>query len=249
MRRLARASLLALCLCACRAVVRSGLEEGEADRLVVALEGAAIGASKVLDHRAGGRDRYRVEVAANETAHALGVLAASAPEERPQPGFAELYADPGLVPTLGEERARWSAATSGELARSLRALHGVVDARVHLAVAERGSEAFAAEHQVTRASVLVTRRAGLPPVDERAVRSLVTGAVDGLAPERVSLVQDEAPAARREHLVRVGPIRVTAESAGMLKLALGTALVLDAALALALVGAVARRRRRPRSGT
>jgi type III secretion protein J len=161
------------------------------------------------------------------------------------PGIAELYAGARLVPTLGEERARWTAATSGELSRTLRAMHGVVDARVHLAVPSAHGTALDAPRAAASASVLVTRRAGLPPIDEAAVRALVCGAVAGLAPEHVTVVQSEANAAPdAPRLVTLGPLRITAGSVGALKLLLGGALAGNAVLALALAALVAQRRRR-----
>jgi type III secretion protein J len=165
-----------------------------------------------------------------------------------QPGFAELYAGARLVPTLGEEQARWTAATSGELSRTLRAMRGVVDARVHLAVPNAHAPALDAPRAAASASVLVTRRAGLPPIDEQTVRALVCGAVDGLAPERVAVVQSEALAAPdAPRLVTLGPLRITAGSVGALKLVLGAALLGNAVLAIALAATVARRRRRASS--
>lgn len=222
--------------------LRSGLDEGEANRVLVALDAAAILATKAPDAHAGA-GRYRIDVASGDAPRALRVLAATLPDH-PQPGIGDLYAKPGLVPTLGEERARWMAAVAGELARSIRAIEGVHDARVHLAVVDASGAAFDAPPVVPRASVLVRLRPGAAPVDEHAVRALVSGAVDGLSSDRIAIVQAPTPSASVPlvHMVRVGPLQVPAASLPGVKLALGSALALNGALAATLIVLLRRRR-------
>jgi type III secretion protein J len=150
------------------------------------------------------------------------------------------------VATPNEERARWAAATAGELSRSLERIAGVSDARVHVAPAETPL-ALDASPRPAKASVLVRRKAGAPPIDEAAVRALVAGAVDGLAPEHVVVTQTplQAGAPHVAGLVHVGPISVTRSSALALKLVLGGALAFDLLLAVAVI-ALWRDRRRGR---
>lgn len=220
------------------ATLRTGLDEVDANRVLVALDAAAIVATKVPD-LAGGVGRYRIDVDSDDAPRALRVLAATLPD-RPQAGVGDLYAAPGLVPTLGEERARWMAAVAGELARSLRGVEGVHDARVHVAIADTSGAALDAPPRVPRASVLITLRPGAAVVDESAVRALVSGAVDGLSPDHVAVVQTPAPSdsVPRVRMVRVGPVQVTAASLPALKVALA----LNAFLAATLIVLLRRRR-------
>lgn len=234
-------------LAGCMEPVRSGLSEAQANDIVVALDAVSIAATRVVDRTSGGAGRYRVEVPTDDTAHALRVLAATLPAP-PQPGFDEVYASPSLVPTLGEERARWTAATAGEVARSLRGMAGVHDARVHVALPDREGLALDpgdSDDALARAAVLITRRPGTPPVNEDAVRLLVSSAIPGLAPGRVAVVQAlaEPEPSSAARIVSVGPIRVLAESVPTLRLAFVGALTLDALLALALFLVVVRRKR------
>jgi flagellar M-ring protein FliF len=80
-------------------------------------------------------------------------------------------------------------ALEGELARSIRALSRVESARVHLVVPER--RLFERDREAARASIVLRTRGDLDPAQVRAVRHLVASAVQGLAPEGVSIV-DEA---------------------------------------------------------
>jgi type III secretory pathway lipoprotein EscJ len=107
-------------------------------------------------------------------------------------GFAALAHDPPLVPGPTIERAQLSRALAEELAASLRRLPGVTDARVHL-LAPAPAMLDAPQSPAT-ASALLLLSPGAPTVDEAAVRSLVAGALPGLAAADVAVVQTHAPA-------------------------------------------------------
>jgi flagellar M-ring protein FliF len=80
-------------------------------------------------------------------------------------------------------------ALEGELARTIRALDRVQDARVHLVMPER--PLFSRDKVEPSASIVLRVRGALEPTQVRAVRHLVASAVNGLRPQRISIV-DEA---------------------------------------------------------
>src|SRR6201994_3721723 len=80
-------------------------------------------------------------------------------------------------------------ALEGELARTIRAIDRVQAARVHLVLPER--PLFARETPEPSASIGVRVRGSLEPQQVRAIRHVVASAVNGLKPQRVSIV-DEA---------------------------------------------------------
>jgi flagellar M-ring protein FliF len=80
-------------------------------------------------------------------------------------------------------------ALEGELARTIRAIDRVQAARVHLVLPER--PLFAREVPEPSASIVVRVRGALEPQQIRAIRHLVASAVNGLKPQRVSII-DEA---------------------------------------------------------
>jgi flagellar M-ring protein FliF len=80
-------------------------------------------------------------------------------------------------------------ALEGELARTIRALHRVEMARVHLVLPER--PLFSRDKVEPSASIVVKARGILENQQVRAIRHLVASAVNGLKPERISIV-DEA---------------------------------------------------------
>ncbi|WP_407166926.1 flagellar basal-body MS-ring/collar protein FliF [Bradyrhizobium sp. ORS 111] len=80
-------------------------------------------------------------------------------------------------------------ALEGELARTIRAIDRVQAARVHLVLPER--PLFSRETPEPSASIVLRVRGALEPQQIRAIRHLVASAVNGLKPQRVSIV-DEA---------------------------------------------------------
>ena len=80
-------------------------------------------------------------------------------------------------------------ALEGELSRTIRALDRVQAARVHLVMPER--PLFSRDKVEPSASIVLKVRGTLEPQQVRAIRHLVASAVNGLKPQRVSIV-DEA---------------------------------------------------------
>jgi flagellar M-ring protein FliF len=79
-------------------------------------------------------------------------------------------------------------ALEGELARTIRAIDRVQFARVHLVLPERAL--FSRETPEPSASIVVRVRGSLEPSQVRAIRHLVASAVNGLKPQRVSIVDE-----------------------------------------------------------
>jgi flagellar M-ring protein FliF len=80
-------------------------------------------------------------------------------------------------------------ALEGELSRTIRSIDRVAAARVHLVLPER--PLFSREKQEPSASIVLKLRGSLEAQQVRAIRHLAASAVNGLKPNRVSIV-DEA---------------------------------------------------------
>lgn len=231
-----------LALAGCRAELASDLDEMQADEIVLALDAAGIAAEKQSAGATPNSGRFRVLVAREDVAAGLAVLRdVGLPRER-APGFAELFAERGLVPSAAEERARYASATAGELARSIESFEGVTRARVHIALSETGTLDDSRTGR-PRASVLIEHRRGAR-IDETAIQALVAGAVPDLSGEDVAVIRAETQTKHspEPQLVMLGPIAVTRASAGMLKALLAASFATNLVLAVALVLSRARRR-------
>ena len=80
-------------------------------------------------------------------------------------------------------------ALEGELSRTIRALDRVQDARVHLVMPDR--PLFSRDKIEPSASIVLKVRGSLDTAQVRAIRHLVATAVNGLRPQRVSIVDEQ----------------------------------------------------------
>jgi flagellar M-ring protein FliF len=79
-------------------------------------------------------------------------------------------------------------ALEGELSRTIRSLDQVDAARVHLVLPDR--PLFSRDKVEASASIVLKVRGTLSPSQVRAIRHLVASAVNGLKPERISIVDE-----------------------------------------------------------
>jgi len=79
-------------------------------------------------------------------------------------------------------------ALEGELSRTIRAIDRVQQARVHLVLPER--PLFSREKAEPSASIVLKVRGSLEAQQVRAIRHLIASAVNGLKPQRVSVVDE-----------------------------------------------------------
>lgn len=184
---------LALLALACgREEVLHGLEESQANQVLVALDEGGVRATKQREDGTDGA--WRVEVGRSESARAQQLLAERELPRQRAPGFGEVFGKGSVAPTSLEERALYLHALSGELARSVEGIDGVLAARVHLALPPADSLRLEPAPP-PRAAVLVKTRPGCRTRVEQlsaGIQSLVAGAVAGLDPGAVSVVVAEA---------------------------------------------------------
>jgi type III secretion protein J len=231
-------ALLAVLVAAgCSTPIRHGLDEPAANEVVTALERAGIGADKVREEGTAG-STFIVRVSQADAVRALDLLHGLGLPRGRRSGFAEVYAQPSLVPTATEERARYVEALQGEIERTLESVEGVVSARVHLVLAE--TDLLAAEGKprvAAQAAVLLKARPGRAPLTEAEVQKLVAGSVAGLAPTAVAVVMTPAPdgPASASALEALGPLRFAPGGRPLLLVTLAVALALLGVLALLLL--------------
>ncbi len=242
-------ALLATLLAACAQVpVLQGAPESEANRAVAALDQAGIAARKEADEGGGtGAAQFRVVVGAEEVARSVTVLHGHGLPRREEPGFSESYgAQPSLVQSASEERARSAQSVAGELARTLESIDGVLDARVHVAltaVEDRPLDGH--ESPRPTASVLLRHIGARSPIDEGAIRRLVASSVVTMRADDVSVVtiSRPPPTTGEARLSYVGPIAVARGSASTLRAVLAGSIAVNVALAAALAFMALRKRK------
>lgn len=240
---LAPALALALTLAGCNVAIANGLDEADANRIVVALDKASIDGAKEADPIVEGK--FRVLVGRDDAARALVAMRG---EELPRPrtaGVLDALDKGALVPSEAAEHAQYVAGLAGNLERSLEGIDGVLSARVHLNVPAPNPLRDAPPAKTT-ASVLLEHRGSTSPLAGDAVQRLVAGGVPGLSPGDVAVVPVSRPAPAPEGpsaLAHVGPIAVARASARVLEGMLVVLFVLVAIFAGATLSLFARLRR------
>lgn len=163
------------------ALLRSGLSYEDAARITDKLRDARV----QYELRNGGRAVYVPE----DQVYSLRLMVASAGLPTGEsPGYGLFDKDSGLGASPFTERVKLRRAIEGELARSIQTLDAVRAARVHLELPE--PTLFPGKDRKRSATVVVTLKGGsrLGAGNVAAVTHLVAGAVDGLAPDEVVVV-------------------------------------------------------------
>jgi type III secretion protein J len=226
--------------------VANDLDEPTANRVVAALGRNGVAADKQRDPDSEGR--FSVDVGRGDASFALSVMAREELPRRTAPGLSESLGQGSFIPSRSDERARLLVGTAAELERSLLGVDGVISARVHLAVPAGDSLDPAAPVQVPTASVLIKHSGTTAPISAHDVGALVAGAVQGLAPEHVSvlLMAVAEPVERTgTELVRLGPLTTTRSSLPYLRWMIACVATLNVSMVALLFVLWLRARRKP----
>lgn len=200
-----------LCLTGCEVTVASGVDEVQANRTVVALRSAGIVAEKTAV--AGEDQRFAITVARGDAPGALQQIVEQRLLDREPTGLLDAENQDVLVKSRALERAELARRLAGEIEHTLLSLDEVATARVHLTLSSvQGRDVGAIP---PRASVLLRTR-GASPLSEAQVKTLMIGAVSELNANNIEVVTVPAavPANAGVPLTRIGPITLTAQSAG-----------------------------------
>jgi len=177
------ALVLLLAGCGSSVELMSATPENEANEMLGVLLEADIRAEKIP----GKEGMVSLRVDRTQVSRAIETLRSRGlPRER----FArmgEVFKKEGLISSPMEERARYLWALSQELAATLSQIDGVITARVHVVLPERGVAGDASIP--SSAAVFIKHREGfdLEPVLPQ-VKRLVTNSIAGLAADKVTVV-------------------------------------------------------------
>jgi flagellar M-ring protein FliF len=178
-----------------------------------------------IPHQIGGQGA-QIMVPADQVARARMLLARDGLPSSGSIGYEIFDRGDGLTTTQFQQKIAETRALEGEIARTIRTLHGVRAARVHLVLPRR--EPFARERQEAQASVVLSM-AGATRLDRegvQAVLNLVAAAVPGLRATNISIVDS-----RGTMLARAGqPTGATATAQGTEEIRRATELRLSSAV-------------------
>ncbi|GAB3738291.1 flagellar basal-body MS-ring/collar protein FliF [Silanimonas algicola] len=163
--------------------VQSGIDAATAAEFADALRGAQI---PVEINPATGD----VQVPGERLQDARMALATAGLGATDGPGMALIERDPGFGVSQFVETARYQRALETELARTIKQLRPIREARVHLALPR--PSAFTRQQQPAAASVVIGLLPGrfMKPDEVQAIQHLVANGIPNLTPDRVTVVDE-----------------------------------------------------------
>jgi flagellar M-ring protein FliF len=164
-----------------QALLYADLDLREASQMAEALDRAHIAHQEL-----GSGDR--ISVAAEDVARARMLLAKDGLPSGGSIGYEIFDRSDSLTATQFQQDINETRAMEGELARSIRMLQGVRNARVHLVLPKR--QPFSRDVVAAQASVVLTMSGAgrLDPQGVQAVLNLVAAAVPGLKPSGIAII-------------------------------------------------------------
>ena len=163
--------------------MQSGIDAATAAEFADALRGANIPVE--IDPTTGD-----VKVPGERLQDARMALATAGLGSTDGPGMAMIERDPGFGVSQFVETARYQRALETELARTIKQLRPIREARVHLAMPR--PSAFTRQQQAANASVVVGLLPGrfLEADEVQAIQHLVANGIPNLVPENVTVVDE-----------------------------------------------------------
>jgi type III secretion protein J len=217
---------LALAACGGRVELLASIPEADANEVIAALINEGIDAVKVP----GKEGMVGIRVDQTQAAKAVDVLRAKGLPREQFVGMGQVFRKDGLISSPIEERARYLYALSQDLSATLSRIDGVLFARVHLVLPERGSGAD--RDTPSSAAVFIKHQAGADiEILQPQVRRLVVNSIPGLTLDRVSVVLVPSAIKPPESLTpweMVWGFQVHPKSASALKLLVSLLLLLVA---------------------
>lgn len=216
--------------CSARVDLLASIAEPDANEVIAALINAGIVAEKVP----GKEGMVGIRVDQSQAARAFDVLRSQGLPREQFAGMGQVFKKDGLISSPLEERARYLYALSQDLSATLARIDGVLFARVHLVLPQRGpvnegdtpsSAAVFIKHQKDADIAIL----------QPQVRRMVVNSIPDLAPERVSVVlipSSRAEPSRNNEWVQLLGYRIEPKGASTLGLALSV-------MALLTVGSLA----------
>ncbi len=192
--------LLSFSGCASRKTIINGLEERDANEIMVFLSSKGIEAYKVkaiseAPGGAGGAVLWDISVDSDRATEAMALLNANGLPRRRGQKLLEIFTSGGLVPSEMQEKIRYQSGLAEQIAGTIRKIDGILDADVQLSFPQEDPLNPKAQKPPVTASVFVKHNGVLDDPNSQLIpkiRRLVAGSVQGLSFENVTVIPDRA---------------------------------------------------------
>lgn len=186
--------------CESKRTIVNGLDEKEANEIVVFLSSKGIEATKVQavsEGAAGGGKGvlWNINVNSTQGMEAMALLNQVGLPRRRGQNLLGIFSNVGLVPSGMQEKIRYQAGLAEQIASTIRKIDGVLDADVQISFPDEDPLNPAATKQKITASVYVKHSGVLDDPNAHLVsriKSLLAGSVGGLDYDHVTVIPDRA---------------------------------------------------------
>lgn len=193
-------SLSLLTSCESRKTIVNGLDEKEANEIVVFLSNKGVDAVKVKSTEGGGgggskMTLWDISVPEEQATEAMSILNQSGLPRRRGQNLLGIFSNSGLVPSEMQEKIRYQAGLAEQIASTIRKFDGVLDAEVQVSFPEEDPLNPGKTKGEITASVYVKHSGILDDPNTHAttkIKRLVTGAITGLKYDNVTVISDRA---------------------------------------------------------
>ncbi len=185
--------------CTSRKTIINGLEERDANEIVVFLSSKGIEAYKIQAKSegpggGGGAPVFDISVDSDKSTEAMSILNANGlPRRRPQ-NLLELFNSSGLVPSEMQEKIRFQSGLAAQIAGTIRKIDGILDADVQLSFPEEDPLNPQNKKGAVTASVFIKHQGVLDDPNSQLItkiRRLVASSVQGLSFDNVTVIADK----------------------------------------------------------
>ena len=193
--------MLAFSLTGCDSgrIIVNGLDEKEANEILVFLASKNIDATKVqaaTEGGGGGKDiKWNINVPSFQSNEAMALLNQVGLPRRRGQNLLGIFSNSGLVPSGMEQKVRYQAGLAEQIANTIRKIDGVLEADVQLSIPEEDPLNPMANKQKITASVFVKHSGVLDDPNSHLatrIKRLVAGSVNGLEYDNVTVIGDRA---------------------------------------------------------
>lgn len=192
--------MLLLSACDSSKTIVNGLDEKEANEIIVFLSTRGLDASKIksTEVAAGGSKvtLWDIQVKQDQATEAMALLNQNGLPRRRGQNLLGLFANVGLVPSEMQDKIRYQAGLAEQIASTIRKIDGVLDADVQLSFPEEDPlNPNAEKKQKISASVYIKHSGVLDDPNSHLVtkvKRLVAASITGLDFDNVTVIGDRA---------------------------------------------------------
>ncbi len=186
--------------CESRKTIVNGLDEKEANEIVVFLSTKGINVTKVKSAEGGGGGGskvtlYDISVPEEQVTEAMSILNQSGLPRRRGQNLLGIFSDGGLVPSEMQEKIRYQAGLAEQIASTIRKIDGVLDAEVQISFPEEDPLNPGKQKGDITASIYVKHSGVLDDPNTHLItklKRLVTASITGLKYDNVTVISDRA---------------------------------------------------------